>query len=125
MAIEELIMGKYENEINNPTIDSDNEIHIINDNSNMVDYTESNRSNIIIGSFLFGLSFLCFDLVYKNAEDVINTGHTTRSLEAIKAALSFLAPITLFSGGLVGICSGLYNYFKEKNQQKKLTLRKE
>lgn len=103
----------------------ENEIYIIDDVSDINDYIENGKSSIIIGSLLFGISFLVYDGVYKQAENVLNTQCSTRSLEIIKPALSFLVPSTLLGGGIAGIIGGVYDYFKEKNQQKKLTLRKE
>lgn len=98
------------------------EMYILNGIS---DDDESIRSDIIIGSLLFGISFLVYDAVYKQAENVLNTQCSTRSLGIIKPALSFLVPSFLLGGGLAGIIGALYDHFKEKNEQKKLTLRKE
>ncbi len=119
-------MDKCKDEIENSLANHENEIYIIDDVSDIDDYIESGKSDIIIGSLLFGISFLSFDSVYKNLEEVFASCHTTRSLEFIKAAAALLVPITLFSGGLTGIIAGLYSHFKKKKQStKKLTLTKE
>lgn len=110
-------MDKYQNNDNN-------EIYIIDDVNEIGDYQDDGKKNLIIGGILFGVTCLSCFATIKHAINVLETSHTTRSLEAMISGASFLIPIGLFSGSVAEIIVGLYKKFKKKKSIKKLTLTK-
>ena len=84
------------------------------------------KKDMAISGILFGLSYLSYRVVINRIAFILETTHTTRSLDAMIAAASLLVPISLLSGGLAELIIAVYEHFKRKKHSvKNLTLTKE
>ena len=96
------------------------------DNVDEFDNLPDGKKDMTISGILFSLSYLSYRVVINRIAFILETTHTTRSLDAMIAAASLLVPISLLSGGLAELIAATYEHLKKKKHSvKNLTLTKE